>query len=73
MSTELASIPNTGTHNVPLYITEFCGPIKHGLMLQLTQEDEEEYHPRYIQLTETDAIQLMVRLEEWIYTKGVKL
>ena len=71
MSKELSIIFPTGLHDVPLHITQFCGPVKHGLMLQLTQYNEDVQSAHYITLTEVDAIRLMVQLEEWIYNKGV--
>jgi hypothetical protein len=61
MSTEIAIIPRTGVDDVPLQITQFCGPSKKGIMLQLTQGTG------YIELTRHDAWQLMIQLAYFAY------
>jgi hypothetical protein len=67
MSTEIAIIPRTGTDDVPLQITQFCGPSKKGIMLQLTQGTGGMDCPGYIQLTRHDAWQLMIQLAYFAY------
>jgi hypothetical protein len=67
MSTEIAIIPRTGTEDLPLHITQFCGPTKKGMMLQLAQDDKEMYYSRCIQLTRHDAWQLMIQLAYFAY------
>lgn len=73
MSTEIAIIPRTGVDEVPLQVTEFCGPAKKGMMLQLTQGIGDQYCPGYIELTECDAWRLLSHLEGWLLdSKEVK-
>lgn len=77
MSTLLKTIQKSGRDDVELTIDQFAGP--NGLMLQLTQgfggsiamaplplgEDE----PGYIQLTKSDASQVVETLKGWLDEK----
>jgi len=66
MSTELCVIPRTGTQDVPLYVTQFCGPVKKGIMLQLTQGEREMDCPGFIQLTQHDVERLLPYLASFV-------
>ena len=70
MSKEIAIIPKTGTNDAPLQITEFCGPAKKGIMLQLTQGKGGQDCPGYVELTVWDVFRLLSVLEEWVRERG---
>lgn len=65
MSKTLGTLPKTGRDDVPLTITQFCGPTNKGMMVQLTQGVGGQDCPGYIELTEYDAWRLFSRLEGW--------
>lgn len=70
MSKAICFIPNTGKRGAPLYMTQFCGPVEKGIMLQLTQWVGEGgiNCPGYIELTEADATRLQAQLALWLLT-----
>ena len=79
MSKTLGTMPKTGRDDVPLTITQFCGPTNKGMMLQLTQDQKDQtgcehgyygYYPGYIQISKHDAQWLLLLLEVWLLDQG---
>ena len=66
MSTEIAVVKGTGREGVDLSFTQFGGPAEKGLMMQLKQGSGDIQTSRYIQLTRTDAMAVVVELRDWI-------
>ncbi len=66
MSTDIATIKNSGRNKVDLEIIQYSGGPK-GIMLQLTQGFGSALdEPGYIQLSKDDAEQLVVILNKWL-------
>ena len=68
MSTEIASIGNTGKHSdVTLDVTQFCC-FGESVGLQITQGSSQNGGLGYIQLSRRDAYLLIIELSKWIKT-----
>lgn len=72
MSTEIATIKNSGRGNDDLDVTEFWGGNKNGVMLQLTQGFGVALDkPGFIQLTAKDVNALAEILNTWLKEREV--
>jgi len=67
MSSQIASIPNTGMTGTALQVTEFFGGSARGRMLQLTQGlGISPDTPGFVQLSRQDLEELIPILLNWL-------